>query len=322
MNGDKRTTALVRTASNLNEKYEVLISIGSDFATYTQGLLDNGYSRLPRSMPNSLPEYHGSIPDHIRLLEASEKVLVKLTNIPRIQNISEPLLLHPDLHKRNVFISESTLEITGLIDWQFTAINPTFTYAQDAPDFLFLHDHIDNLVTKELGENANATAREERMRKILERVDLYQKMYTTCLRGWIPKLWQARQTNETLLRIFQYCGTSWRDSAPALRQELIELSREWGTLGLPGHCPYQPKVDDLDRHAAQYADFEHVMDAKHVLMDTIRCDADGWVNNDAYDLAKELCHEVYLKYLETVKEDNSLNMSEEKAVGLWPFDTR
>lgn len=147
-------------------------------------------------------------------------------------------------------------------------------------------------------------------------------MYTTCLRGWIPKLWQARQTNEILLRIFQYCGTSWRDSAPALRQELIELSREWQALGLPGHCPYQPNVDDLERHTAQYADFEYALDAKHVLMETMRCDADGWVHNDAYDLAKELCHEVYLKYLETVEKDDIWHMSVEKAARLWPFDTR
>lgn len=92
-----------------------------------------------------------------------------------------------------------------------------------------------------------------------------------------------------------YCGTSRWDSAPALQQELTELSREWETLGLPGHGPYKPNADELRRHAAQYADFEHVMDAKHVLMETVRCDADGWANNDAYDLARELCHEAYVK---------------------------
>jgi hypothetical protein len=51
------------------------------------------------------------------------------------------------------------------------------------------------------------------------------------------------------------------------------------------------------------------MDVKHVLTETVRCDVDGWVTNDGYELAKELCHEVYLKYLETMKEDIELNMS-------------
>ena len=64
------------------------------------------------------------------------------------------------------------------------------------------------------------------------------------------------------------------------------------------------------------------MDAKRVLTETVRCDADGWVNNDAYELAKELCHEVYLTYLEAVKEDKGMAMTESKAIKLWPFDSR
>jgi hypothetical protein len=119
------------------------------------------------------------------LLESSEKVLNELLKTSQIQEVSALLLLHPDLHKRNVFISESDLEVSGLIDWQFAAITPTFSYTQDAPGFPFFHDHIDNLVINELGENGDKAARKERSKKALQRVQLYQKMFTTCVRGWI-----------------------------------------------------------------------------------------------------------------------------------------
>lgn len=294
---------------------------GADISEFTKGLIDNGYSRLPQSEPLSIPSCHGSISQHLTLLEQSERVLANVIKDPKIQSISAPLLLHPDLHKRNVFISESDLQITAFIDWQFASIMPTFLYAQDTPDFLFLHDHIDNLVTAEIGETTDTAARQERAQKIHQRVELYQKMYTTCVRGWIPKLWEATQTDQTLLRPFQYCGSSWRDSAPALRQELVELSQQWTSLGLPGTCLYQPSAAELEAHLAEYAVFEHVMDTKHALTKTIRCDMDGWVNNDAYALAKELCHEAYFGYLETVKEQRPPGMSEEEAIELWPFDT-
>lgn len=50
----------------------------------------------------------------------------------------------------------------------------------------------------------------------------------------VPALAAARAADSTLLRPLRYCGTSWRDSATAVRQELIELSQRWTELGLPG----------------------------------------------------------------------------------------
>ncbi|KAI9739903.1 MAG: hypothetical protein M1818_004959 [Claussenomyces sp. TS43310] len=48
---------------------------------------------------------------------------------------SSPTLLHPDIHKRNIYVSEEDLScVTAIIDWQSTSIEPTFVYANETPD--------------------------------------------------------------------------------------------------------------------------------------------------------------------------------------------
>jgi aminoglycoside phosphotransferase (APT) family kinase protein len=46
---------------------------------------------------------------------------------PQIQKHSRPLLLHPGLHKRNIFVSEDDpTVITAIIDWQGASVEPAF----------------------------------------------------------------------------------------------------------------------------------------------------------------------------------------------------
>jgi len=75
----------------------------------------------------------------------------------------------------------------------------------------------------------------------------------------------ARAMDETLLRLFRY-HSSWRNSAAALRQELIKLSQRWIELGLPGFSPYQPSAEELAEHTKQWDDFETVQKFKFFLM--------------------------------------------------------
>lgn len=54
----------------------------------------------------------------------------------QIQGAATPVLLHHDLNKRNIFVSEDDPAIvTSIIDWQSTSIEPAFWYADEAPDF-------------------------------------------------------------------------------------------------------------------------------------------------------------------------------------------
>ncbi|KAI9042385.1 uncharacterized protein KD926_005681 [Aspergillus affinis] len=92
---------------------------GDSLASYCQGLIETGSSRLPKpdAVNRELP-HQGSIQDHIRLLQISHKVMQRLIQDKRIQDAATPVLLRPDFHKRNIYVSaEDPTVITGLIDW-------------------------------------------------------------------------------------------------------------------------------------------------------------------------------------------------------------
>lgn len=56
----------------------------------------------------------------------------------RVQEAAVPTLFHPDLHKRNIFGTDTdSTTITGITDWQSCTIEPGFWYADECPDFLF-----------------------------------------------------------------------------------------------------------------------------------------------------------------------------------------
>lgn len=59
----------------------------------------------------------------------------KLIKDKRIKGAAALTLLHPDFHKRNIYVSaEDPTVITGLINWQSTSFE-TFIYTNETPDF-------------------------------------------------------------------------------------------------------------------------------------------------------------------------------------------
>lgn len=110
-----------------------------DLEPYCSGLIDAGVSRVPNdhdSQADILP-YRGSIKEHLRLLESSSRVIQELAQSSLIKNVAIPTLLHPDIHTRNVFVSEEDpSQVTAIIDWQSTSIEPAFVYANHTPDFV------------------------------------------------------------------------------------------------------------------------------------------------------------------------------------------
>jgi hypothetical protein len=144
-----------------------------------------------------------------------------------------------------------------------------------------------------------------------------RQTFEVVLKGYVPKLHSARAMDQTLLRPLRYCNASWRDSAAALRQELIELSQRWTELGLPGSCPYQPTPGEFTEHAKQYEDFESVQQLKILLKHTLGADSDGWVPTESWESARRQHKDLYDKWMETIHESGS---SVYRARKLWPFD--
>ena len=132
----------------------------------------------------------------------------------------EPTLLHPDIHKKNILVSEEDpSSVTAIIDWQSTSIEPAFAYATTTPDLV--EDPtadiriLENLMSKgqapdaeSLKETSVEDPEEEAAKKRHEKdVLVCQKTFEVVLRGYARKLHDARAMDETLLRPFGEVST-------------------------------------------------------------------------------------------------------------------
>lgn len=200
---------------------------------------------------------------------------------PLIYNLGLPTLLHADLNKRNIFVSENDpTVITSVIDWQSTSIEPAFVHAKETPDLIPIRPPPASVlgdaaeIPQEDPDELPETPEEKKERERLEN-DIWISRQTSevGMEAWVPQIHAARVADSTLLRPLRYCSTSWRDSATAIRQDLIELSQRWTELGLPGECPYQPSLEELADHVDLYEQFEAMQRLKDFLKENF--DSDG-----------------------------------------------
>lgn len=236
------------------------ITPGPDFTAYCDGLIDTGLSRTPPSdsLPKGGHSYHGSVNEHHRLLEFGRAVIKKMSEDRRIQNTVAPMLQHPDLHKRNIFVSDDDPTIiTSIIDWQSSATEPAFWYVDEIPDF------------------ARVVANNDQLEPNSE---LCAKAFDACTQFLVPKLAGPRLMDEAMFRPFRYCHRTWKDGAVAFRHELIETARHWKDLGLPGSCPFPlPTPEELVVHRKEYQSFEAAHNLRNDLSNLLNTATDGWV---------------------------------------------
>jgi hypothetical protein len=293
---------------------------GLDLPAYCSGLIDTGFCRLPKveMEEDGQPPYQGSLEEHIRQLKVSKEVIEKLIEFPRTKSAALPTLLQPDLHERNIFVSENDpATVTGLIDWQSTRVEPAFVYNIQTSDFAALDD-----ISEEFLNEDAMTSEELRLR---EDVSICNRAFTGLVRISVPKLRAAWALDETLLRPFRYCHTSWRDSIAAARQDCIDISNQWEKLGLPGLCPYIPTDEELAKHNRQYEDFGLHQRLRWQLISLLNCCTDGWVPVDRWEWAKKAHRRAFEEWVEKAKMPDGTSVANiivEKARRLWPFDGR
>ena len=212
---------------------------GTTFSAYCDGLIDVGYSRLPPDNAQFDSRQHESPITHSELLEAGRQVLRKLSEDPRIQKSAIPTLFHPDLHMRNIFVSEMDPTIvTSFIDWQSSSIEPAIEYTDDVPDFAT--STLDTATSEDEGR--------------LKKTDVICRTTTdACLHGLLPKLSYARIIDDKLLLPFRLCHRAWIDGPAVFREQLIQLAKSWTDLGIKDICPYRlPNQDALDDQASKF----------------------------------------------------------------------
>jgi hypothetical protein len=277
----------------------------------------------PHAGDNELP-YRGSVSEHLRLLEICRSIITnQLPNAPQVLNSSIPTLYHPDLHARNIFVSEEDpTQITAIIDWQSTSIEPVFSYAKEEPDV------IDSSVrdAQRAGFIPNMfedTESPESKSKLEKDVEICQKTFAVGLRAWSPALFAVKISDESYFRLFNFVPNTWSMGAAAIRQELIELKQRWKGLELPGECAFEPTEEELLKHQKEYEDFEARQRLKLWLQDSLGSNGDGWRPAEAFEAAQEAHKAAFDEWMECNREefrDGNEEATEERARKLWPWD--
>lgn len=279
-----------------------------DLQAYCDGLIDAGIARVPPDSERPQgPRYQGLPSEHLCLLESGRAVIKNMAEDARILEAAAPTLFHPDLHKRNIFVSENDpTVITGIIDWQSASIEPGFWYSEDIPDFA--------RYTPDTSDQSNPNS------------ELCAQAFDGCVNLLIPKLAVPRSLDESLFRPFRYCYRTWKDSVVPFHHELIETSRHWTDLGLPGLCPYAiPVPEVLTRHEEHYRRFVAACELRRDLSRLLNTASDGWVPSEDWE-ATSLAHkEMFAKILEAVLDyedpDNIEPIKSERELReIWPFD--
>jgi hypothetical protein len=256
----------------------------------------------------------------------------ELTKSSLVRDVSTPTLLHADLHMRNIFVSEAApFDMTGIIDWQGTAVEPAFIYADETPDFASreVEDEDEDGTTEPSESNDNPSSSPSQIKtestKANQDILLCNQAFEICMHGYASIIAKARNiTDEIQVLLWHccHCNTSWRDSAPGIRQELLEFSAQWESAGFgasaASSCPYVLTMEELAMHREQYADFETALSLKLGLMRSLRTDSDGWVASGDWDVVKPAHDEMFGEWLLTAEEDDDLD--EEKARELWLLD--
>ncbi|KAL2838693.1 kinase-like domain-containing protein [Aspergillus pseudodeflectus] len=264
---------------------------------YCDGLVDAGLSQVPPvDTEPERPIYHGSPETHLALLKRTRPVLKQMAASIRVRNSAPPLLFHPDLHTRNIFVSDDNPSvITSIIDWQAASIEPAFWYSDEVPDF---------------AEGSEICAKA---------FDLSSQFLT-------PKLAGPRLMNDNIFRPFRYCYRTWKDGAVALRHEMIETARHWNELGFEGQCPYPlPTREELEKHEKEYRLFEAAQNLRTDLSSFLNTASDGWVPPNGWEAAQSAQNELFDGMLQAVLTnadlDNDEPVRDEMTLrSIWPFD--
>ncbi|KAB8356564.1 hypothetical protein FH972_024146 [Carpinus fangiana] len=284
-----------------------------DLESYCSYLISVGLAKLPSRDPPVNQTFWGSVEEHKEILDHAAKVMNALMQSPEIQSIAAPMLFHPDLNKRNIYVDDNDpTKITALIDWQAACIEPTFAFADEDPDFVTMPQRAPSLSMEDTENNE--------IKIINQDVDICRQTFEVGVRGWLPTFHKARAADRILLNIFRYSSSSWRNSIIPLRQELVDLSHRWSALGLSGTCPYQPSGELIRKQEKALKEFRAAQQLKDFVVRATNSNPDGWVDADSWQAAMDVNKALFEEWLQSVEREDTPSKTMAKAKLLWPFD--
>ncbi|RAL02088.1 uncharacterized protein BO80DRAFT_39081 [Aspergillus ibericus CBS 121593] len=273
---------------------------------YSDALVDAGLSLLPYLDPHQpkRPASYGTLAAAIDLLQQSRPLLKGICADPIVQAVASPLLWHPNLQKRKVFVDENDpTVITAIIGWHNASVDPTFWHAFDTPDFA---SYIDGPAGS-----------------------LCSFQFQDIIGTFVPSFAAPRSLGPDLFQPLLRSWRVWRDGVPGLCKDLSVVAQRWQEFGLEDPSPFPP---DLPAVIWEGLKMYPQLRTNEILRDTVAgllsVPHDGWVPIHRWEETK-LRHDS-LKFLFLGGNRNGTSspvspvvrvMTDEKFQGAhWPFE--
>jgi hypothetical protein len=288
--------------------------------------MEYGRKSEPSMIQKRTPEAcsTGPLTGHAVLLRTCFEILDILSDMPTIRDAARPILFHPDLHTRNIFVDETDFtKVTGIIDWQSATVSPAFVYAAETPDFA---------ARLELDRTVDAAAVRKAAMDKDDPVARLQADSEFCAKTWaLVSQIQAgyREANglgQTLLSFLAAGHFGWLKNPATIQILLLNLSEDWDELDLPGQCPYRPTTDEAERIRGLREKVQTTQRLKQLMSRNLKCDLDGWVAESRWHEAIALYRAHYddfmASYLDGISDAHEIEQARQEAESIWPFDFR
>ncbi|KAF4555815.1 Phosphotransferase enzyme-like protein 2 [Elsinoe fawcettii] len=272
---------------------------------YQDAHFASAFARLPPMEHDctKLPPFHGTVPEHYQLIGQIQTLFNEFHTFP--EDIRRPTLMHPDLRLLKIMVSESDpTKITGIIDWQVTAVEPAELYAITLkPEFAMSPEQ--SIMRHDSGVFAD----------MLLTHDLFASQLATDM----PSISEAKTKFRNIPDLFYKSRLTWRLGVTDVREELLSIIG-YVRQGKPEVVHYLPPADEVRLHEKQLQDYKLALGVKDQIVAGLLCFPDGHVQRPLWEASLVKYRQLYNFWIQMACEQQG--MSREKADLLWPFDAR
>jgi hypothetical protein len=172
------------------------------------------------------------------------------------------------------------------------------------------------MVKPELPPNFEELDSDEKAFAIMERDKaLLTKCYEAALvKNHLQSYLAFTRVDPAIRDLFTFCETTCKNGIIPLRDSLVQISENWGRMGLPHNCPYRVSDEELLRHTRELARYKNWHKLKSYAQELLQSDDDGWVAPQLdFEKVKARHAELFQRYIQ--KETEEISEEEAKSFG-------
>ncbi|PYI32658.1 phosphotransferase [Aspergillus indologenus CBS 114.80] len=244
-----------------------------------------------KHLPANRP-YKQSPRDHINNLTDYLRVAPYL--VPSDASLTRHTIRHPDLQPSNIFVNED-LEITGLIDWQYSTIQPLFLQCGVPTNFQSADGDIPSLLQEpRLPDGFDRLSEaDRRCERELFRSRWLHYCYLTATAKLNPSHQAALTGDLGVLRrrLCHQAAVPWDGDNVTLKAHLIQLTMNWDRLvrsedADAAACPVVYSQDEVNECLQLSTAQVELDEQKRLSREVLGVGSQGWVAAERYDGVK------------------------------------